>query len=209
MIKVLLVLIIVYFMFSISSKSEKFTVEMDTIDNKYLKDIIKHHEMVIKICELRMIQTDNPDLKFLMQKIIWNLDMEISQIKIALNLMFDVKLMDTISIKDDAELKRTWMNYIKGLENNYKEVPIIYTYCQKHKKEKENDIIRNKGDIAMLNEIIEHLKIAKELSKNIMSKSLNDYVLDRANRVIFTHNKYIFLLSNMKNNKFNNKMVMI
>ena len=208
MIKVIFVLVILYVIFSVLNSKEKFTQKMDNKDKQYLEDIIKHHENTINIAELRMVNTDNPDMKYMMRKLIWNLDMEINQIKVALNLLFDVNLMDVVSVKDEAEIQRNWINYIKNLENNYKNEPIIYSYCQKYKNNQRLKLeTSNKDNAKFIDELVEHLKIGVELSKNIISKSLNDYVIDRANKLIYSHNKNIFLLTNMKNNKFKNKML--
>ena len=209
MIKVIFVLVILYVIFSVLNSKEKFTQKMDNKDKQYLEDIIKHHENTINIAELRMVNTDNPDMKYMMRKLIWNLDMEINQIKVALNLLFDVNLMDIVSVKDEAEIQRNWINYIKNLENNYKNEPIIYSYCQKYKNNQRLKLeTSNKDNAKFIDELVEHLKIGVELSKNIISKSLNDYVIDRANKLIYSHNKNIFLLTNMKNNKFKNKIIM-
>jgi uncharacterized protein (DUF305 family) len=209
MIKVIFVLVILYVIFSVLNSKEKFTQKMDNKDKQYLEDIIKHHENTINIAELRMVNTDNPDMKYMMRKLIWNLDMEINQIKVALNLLFDVNLMDVVSVKDEAEIQRNWSNYIKNLENNYKNEPIIYSYCQKYKNNQRLKLeTSNKDNAKFIDELVEHLKIGVELSKNIISKSLNDYVIDRANKLIYSHNKNIFLLTNMKNNKFKNKIIM-
>ena len=208
MIKVIFVLVILYVIFSVLNSKEKFTQKMYNKDKQYLEDIIKHHENTINIAELRMVNTNNPDMKYMMRKLIWNLDMEINQIKVALNLLFDVNLMDVVSVKDEAEIQRNWINYIKNLENNYKNEPIIYSYCQKYKNNQRLKLeTSNKDNAKFIDELVEHLKIGVELSKNIISKSLNDYVIDRANKLIYSHNKNIFLLTNMKNNKFKNKML--
>jgi uncharacterized protein (DUF305 family) len=207
MIKVLLVLLILYVIYCVMNNNDKFTQKMDNKDRKYLEDIIKHHENTINIAQLRMENSNNPDMKYMMRKLILSLDNEVNQIKVALNLLFDVNLMDVVSVKDEAEIQRNWINYVNNLENSYKNVPIIYTYCQKYKNENLEAIVNNKEDSKFIDELVEHLKVGVELSKDIITKSLNDYVIDRANKMIYTHNKNIFLLNNMKNNKFKNNMI--
>ena len=92
MIKVIFVLVILYAIYCVLNKSDNFTQKIKDKDREYLEDVIKHHEITINIAELKMKNTKNPDMKYMMRKLIWSLDNEINQIKVALNLLFDVNL---------------------------------------------------------------------------------------------------------------------
>lgn len=185
MIKVIFVLFIIFVLFNIN-KNEKFTSDFNNSDINYLEKLLKNHKILIELAELKIKDTDNPDMKYMLNRLILSLDMEIYQIEVALKLLFDIKITNTLSSKE------SWIDYVNDLENYYKIKPI-----------------KNNNEDKFIDIIIEILNYSNNLSKKIINnnENINDFILDRANKTLYFNNKTIFLLNNMKNNKYNNNMI--
>ena len=197
MIKILFILVIIFILFNMN-RNERFTNSFDNLDIKYLEKLLKNHKILIELAELKIKDTDNPDMKYMLNRLILSLDMEIYQIEVALKLLFNIKITDILSNRDFKTIEESWLDYVENLEDFYKIKTI--------KKNNEN----NNDDNKFIDIVIEILNYSNNLSKNIIDNNtdnINDFILDRANKTLYFNNKTIFLLNNMKNNKFNNKMI--
>jgi hypothetical protein len=198
MIKVIFILIIIIVII-LFNKNENFTNELTDLDKKYLEELIKNHQILIDLAELKMSKTNNPDMKYMLKRLILSLDMEIYQINVALNLLFNVNLIDNVSLKNEETVEKSWHIYINNLEKYYKNYKINNINLQ--------NLIYDKDEFKIIDTLIEILNHSNNLSKNIMeNNNINDFILDRANKTLYFNNKTIFLLNNMKNNKVKNSM---
>jgi hypothetical protein len=198
MIKVIFILIIIIVLILLN-KNENFTNELNDLDKKYLEELVKNHQILIDLAELKMSKTNNPDMKYMLKRLILSLDLEIYQIKVALNLLFNVNLIDNVSLKNEETVEKSWHIYVKNLEKYYN-INININNLK--------DIINDKDESKIIDTFVEILNHSNNLSKNIINNNINDFILDRANKTLYFTNKTIFLLNNMKNNKVKNQMIM-
>jgi len=206
MLKSLIVcIIIIIYIFRIQYK-EPFTTNypcnQELTDDEYIDHMITHHEVAVYMSEIHLRNTKNPIILDILRNVIRLQNYEI-------NLMKDSKIVDKTNDEFNDEMSMTNQNikksyrYTQGDFTKPNTPYLSNTYCDPgFFKMSHNKNLHNMTDEMYIQHMIPHHQVAVDMSKKILQKTNNDFIMDLAYKII--HNQQLeitnlYYLSKAKN----------
>ncbi len=201
----ILIIICILFLFTIKYK-EPFTTNypcnQELTDDEYIDHMSTHHEVAVYMSESHLHNTKNPIILDILRNVIRLQNYEI-------NLMKDSKIVD----KTNDEFNDEMSNKNIKMDNSYRytqgdftkpNTPYLSnTYCDPgFFKMSHNKNMHNMTDEMYIQHMIPHHQVAVDMSKKILQKTNNDFIMDLAYKII--HNQQLeitnlYYLSKAKN----------
>ena len=201
----ILIIICILFLFTIKYK-EPFTTNypcnQELTDDEYIDHMITHHEVAVYMSESHLHNTKNPIILDILRNVIRLQNYEI-------NLMKDSKIVDKTNDEFNDEMSMTNQNikksyrYTQGDFTKPNTPYLSNTYCDPvFFKMSHNKNLHNMTDEMYIQHMIPHHQVAVDMSKKILQKTNNDFIMDLAYKII--HNQQLeitnlYYLSKAKN----------
>jgi uncharacterized protein (DUF305 family) len=201
----ILIIICILFLFTIKYK-EPFTTNypcnQELTDDEYIDHMITHHEVAVYMSESHLHNTKNPIILDILRNVIRLQNYEI-------NLMKDSKIVDKTNDEFNDEMSMTNQNikksyrYTQGDFTKPNTPYLSNTYCDPgFFKMSHNKNLHNMTDEMYIQHMIPHHQVAVDMSKKILQKTNNDFIMDLAYKII--HNQQLeitnlYYLSKSKN----------
>lgn len=194
------ILFTLYILYIITKRQESINLYCDVLsDEDYLHHMIDHHQVAIDISKVLQNKTNNPMMHHIIRKIIWTQTYEIELMKeIIKNYPDNLTAIEPIN----TIYKSTTGDYTKpntvGLTDTYCD-PLFFNPTQhaEHVESMEID------DVMYIKHMIPHHQVAVDMSKKLLQKTKNDFMIYFAYRIIRSQQDEIVLLDNLLHNTYN------
>jgi uncharacterized protein (DUF305 family) len=198
------ILILICIFFTIKYK-EPFTTNpcnQELTDDEYIDHMITHHEVAVYMSQSHLHHTKNPIILDILRNVIRLQNYEI-------NLMKDSKIVDKTNNEFNDEMSMTDQNiknsyrYTQGDFTKPNTPGLSNTYCDPGFFDmSHNKNLHDMTDEMYIQHMIPHHQVAVDMSKKILQKTNNDFVMDLAYKII--HNQQLeitnlYYLSKTKN----------
>jgi uncharacterized protein (DUF305 family) len=201
----ILIIICILFLFTIKYKepfTRNYPCNQELTDDEYIDHMITHHEVAVYMSESHLHNTKNPIILDILRNVIRLQNYEI-------NLMKDSKIVDKTNDEFNDEMSMTNQNikklyrYTQGDFTKPNTPYLSNTYCDPgFFKMSHNKNLHNMTDEMYIQHMIPHHQVAVDMSKKILQKTTNDFIMDLAYKII--HNQQLeitnlYYLSKAKN----------
>ena len=155
-------------------------------DIEYINHMITHHEVAVYMSETHLHNTKNPIILDILRNVIRLQKYEI-------NLMKDSKIVNNTSYNFNDEMSDENINmdhsyrYTQGDFTKPNTPYISNTFCDpSFFKMSHNKNVHIMTDSMYIQHMIPHHQVAVDMSKKILKKTNNDFIIDLANKIIHT-----------------------
>jgi uncharacterized protein (DUF305 family) len=196
-----LFIICILFLFTIQYK-EPFTTNypcnQNLTDDEYLTHMITHHEVAVYMSKRHLHNTKNPIILDILRNLIRLQTYEI-------NLMKDSKIVDKTNdeMSDNTIKMNKLYRYTQGDFTKPNTPYLSNTFCDpSFFKMSHNKNLHNMTDEMYIHHMIPHHQVAVDMSKKIIQKTNNDFIIDLAYKIIYNQQLEItnlYYLSKSKN----------
>jgi len=204
--QILCILVVIYILFSFTAQYKepytKYPCNQELTDAEYIDHMITHHEVAVYMSEGHLHNTKNPIILDILRNVIRLQKYEI-------NLMKDSKIINNTNdqFNDEMSNKNFKMNnsyrYTQGDFAKPNTPFLSNTFCDPGFFDmSKNENLHNMTDAMYIQHMIPHHQVAIDMSKKILKKSNNDFIIDLAYNII--HNQQLeitklYYLSKSKN----------
>ena len=168
-------------------------------DKEYLEHMISHHQVAVDISILLQKKTKNPEMQYILRKIIWVQNYEIQLMRYMAKGLSE----DDINTSE-IDMVRNYRITVGDLTKPNK-VGLTKTYCDPHFFDPKKHIEHMKqiklDDKMYIKHMIPHHQVAVDMSKVLLKNTKNDFMIYLANRIIRSQNAEIILLNDMLSKK--------
>ena len=198
----ILIIICIYFTIKYKEPFTTYPCNQELTDDEYIDHMITHHEVAVYMSESHLHHTKNPIILDILRNVIRLQNYEI-------NLMKDSKIVDKTNDEFSDEMSMTDQNtkksyrYTQGDFTKPNTPGVSNTYCDPGFFDmSHNKNLHDMTDEMYIQHMIPHHQVAVDMSKKILQKTNNDFVMDLAYKII--HNQQLeitnlYYLSKTKN----------
>jgi len=176
---VIVIIICILIVFVIQEKLfTNYPCKKELTDDEYINHMIEHHQVAVDMSEIHLHNTKNPIILDILRNVIKTQKYEI-------NLMKDSKLLylnDEMS-NNTIKMDKSYI-YTQGDFTKPNTPYLSNTYCDPSFFNMNHKKLHNMTDEMYIQHMIPHHQVAVDMSKKILKRTNNDFIIDLAYKII-------------------------